>query len=502
MVGGWFKDMVRRRVCGSAVVGALGGVIGLAGCQSPLGDDLKQSETLRNAVERMVAEETRPNSQTDRQPNMGEEEAETRGEEGTSGGRGSAVDSEVAQLVEKRGRELEGIGPALDWRKTHVGVGVGLDGSEEHRVGVPLSEAIQQCVERNLDVKQAQLARGISEEEITRAQAAFDLVLFGNVDLEKSDEPAVVPVLGGIPLAAPINAEERYRFETGMRKRLTLGSEVHVSTDVTRLQTNTPGFQLFPDPAYTAGVRMGISQPLMRGFGRDVNEAEIQLAKSASQRAGLELEMRLEQAVRDTEWAYWDLRSAWEELVISNWLVKEAELTRDVLSKRREIDVDDAEYADAISHVEQRRTDVIRAQEAVRSASDKLKLLMNAQGMGIVSEVVIEPTDDPEAAGLACDLADAITEAVRKRPEVARAGLLIDDEDIRRKVAENRLLPVLDVRGEAAILGMDDSFGGGYGEVGDGRFIDYIAGLAFEMPLGNREAEAEVRAQRLRGLGA
>jgi outer membrane protein TolC len=94
-------------------------------------------------------------------------------------------------------------------------------------------------------------------------------------------------------------------------------------------------------------------------------------------------------------------------------------------------------------------------------------------------------------------LREALLTAIEHRPEIDRAALLIDDSDIRIALADNNRLPVLDLAAQASFLGLDDSLDESYGEVGDGRFVDYVVGLLFEYPLGNQAADAEYRRTRL-----
>ncbi len=51
-------------------------------------------------------------------------------------------------------------------------------------------------------------------------------------------------------------------------------------------------------------VTLGLSQPLLRGFGEDVNTAGIQLARNADRRAAVDLRERLLSLVVEVERAY------------------------------------------------------------------------------------------------------------------------------------------------------------------------------------------------------
>src|SRR5439155_17084014 len=121
----------------------------------------------------------------------------------------------------------------------------------------------------------------------------------------------------------------RYRFETGIRQQFSTGAEVTLSTDLTRYDNHSPGLFLFPDPAYTTAARLGISQPLLRGFGSDVTQATIRIAQNAEQRSVEDLRANLMQTALDAESAYWNLVQAWRDLAIRQWLVDQGVQVRD-----------------------------------------------------------------------------------------------------------------------------------------------------------------------------
>jgi outer membrane protein TolC len=327
-------------------------------------------------------------------------------------------------------------------------------------------------------------------------------VLFGNVDLTKTDEPQFVPLITGFPLGTAFAASETYRFETGVRKQLELGTEFFASTDLTRFRNNAPGITFTPDPAYTGAVRVGVNQPLLRGFGTSVNTATIRIARNQRQRSASQVQSDLQALVADTEGAYWNLVQAWRNLAIAEWLLDVGVAVRETLALRRELDVTSAQYADAVARVEQRRADVIRRQRLVRAASDTLKRTINDPQLTVSSEAVLFPIDETSESPITYNLREAILTALDKRPEIRQAALNIDDAAIRQEVARIDQLPLLDASAQMAWFGLDDDAGSAYSELGEGDFIDYILGLSFEYPLGNRGAEATYRAARLRRSAA
>ena len=99
------------------------------------------------------------------------------------------------------------------------------------------------------------------------------------------------------------------------------------------------------------------------------------------------------------------------------------------------------------------------------------------------------------------DLRESLTTAISNRPEIKQALLAIDDASIRQMLANNLRLPRLDLSAEIAYSGLNDDPGSSFSELSDADFIDYVLGINFEIPIGNREAEAGYRRSRLQRTG-
>ena len=246
---------------------------------------------------------------------------------------------------------------------------------------------------------------------------------------------------------------------------------------------------------------MDYTQPLLDGFGRSRALAEVRLARNAERTSVSSLKGQLIDSASATERAYWRLVLAYRELVIRDRLLERGIAVRENIRARRVQDASQAQVADAVARVERRRSQVITARTALRDASDALKRLINDPRLPVGSEALLVPVDEPSDEPLTFSLLDAITTAVRERPEIERALLTIDDASIRETVARNARLPRLDLVARARLLGLDGSQRGAFDDEVSGRFVDdWLVGLTFEQPLGNRAGEAGARGARLERL--
>jgi outer membrane protein len=414
----------------------------------------------------------------------------------------------IDSYLEKEPQRLEQLdrisGPQLH-RDSPLEHGLGLDGEPSAVAAMSLQQALRTALRNNLDVAQASLQPAISEAEVVFAEAAFDAVYFLDAEFLKSDRPQQTTVISGTPVNTGLRSGQNLSLETGIRKPLQSGGQLTASTGFEFNNSTSPGIALTPDPAWTSNVLLGIQQPLLRNFGSEVNRAQIAINRNAHRRDVMRLHVQLLNTLAEVEEAYWQLVFARFNLAIQQDLTQQTIEVRNTLFARVDFDVTAIQRAQAQNFVERRRGDLISARRAVRQASDRLKRLLNDPALPLTDETLIVPLDEPVIAPVEFNLMDAATTALRQRPETRSALLDIDDASIRQLVADNQRLPSLNLNAQVQYFGLnaegerlDDS----YRRLGESDFIEYLIGGQFEMPIGNRQAEARYRRTRIEGQAA
>lgn len=383
-------------------------------------------------------------------------------------------------------------------------MGDDLLGRPQETVPLTLEAAIRAAVERNIQVQFARLQPAIAEAQVIAAQAAFDTTLFNNLEWSNLDQPRSQTIQGTQRFGVGFDQRETVTNATGLRRPLISGGQVTFQQDLNWTDVNTTGQSQSPNPSNEVAWTLRLDQPLLRGFGSDVALAQVRLARNTERDSIAVLKRDLIGVVADTEQAYWQLVQARLNLLILQRLYERGVDVREQVITRAETirDVTAAQMADARARVERRRADVIRAQLSVRAASDALKALINSPATPVGDENLLVPVDEPVAAPISFSLVDVVTNAIRNRPEVRQAILSIDNTSIRMQVADNARLPRLDLRAQIRLAGLRDSFGDAYSDLADSQFVDYLVGVQFEQPIGNRAAEAAYRQRRLERLQA
>ena len=458
----------------------------VGGCQSPLFRPEDDRTRLQGSVDTALARE------------IGSLPAPKAGEDGlrTPPESTFAVESALAN----RREELDRIGP--QWQKADVSLDVGptLTGEDPSAVRLSLKTAIQTAVRNNLGVQAARLEEGITQARIEQAESAFDATFFASTNFNRSTQPTVgivFPGPGGPTQIIPdVDDSRSWAFETGIRQRTVTGGGFEVAFGGGSNE-QWPSDLYDPNPAMSSAVRLGLTQPLLRGFGSDVNEAQIRLARNADRAALQQLRARLLATVAEVEGAYWQVVLSRQNLIIAEWLVAAGVEVRDVLAKRRQYDATLAEYANAVATVEQRKANVIQARLALAQVTNTLKLLVNSPDLPVGAETVVVPVDLPVSAPVRYSLREGVVTAVANSPTVLQALLGIDNASIQSIVADNQRLPQLDLNAQLSYFGLDSGFEDSVSQLGSGDFVDYLVGATFSQLIGNRYGESLYREARL-----
>lgn len=419
---------------------------------------------------------------------------------GAPRGEGQEAQSAVEAMLAARRAELDAIGPqSASLGQTINGV-VQLGNETPKRVTLTLQAAVECAVANNLDADIARLQQAIRADDLIRAEAAFDWVVGAGVGYDRVDRPSVgiiLPGSGGATVIPNVTDQHDYNFGASIGQALTSGGAIKLAGRTDRIDNNKDGLYT-PDPAWSSALELGLTQPLLRGFGEDVALSKVKLATNSSMQATEALRARLLSVVAQTEQAYWNLVSARARLVSAEWLVAVGEEVRDVLAKRREFDATLAQYANAVATVEQRKALVIEGRRRLSEAGSTLKALMNNHELPVGGEADVVPADAPSEAPFQSDLRASLTQAFAKNPHIAQAFIAIDSAEIDVVVADNGTLPQLDLATNVTWFGLEGDFSDSMSGLADGDFVNYAAGLQFSYALGNRAADAAYRQARLR----
>jgi outer membrane protein TolC len=389
---------------------------------------------------------------------------------------------------------------------------------EDVIVRVPLQDIIQRSVLHSTEVKVSGFDAAIAKTKVLEAEAKFDPTFFVNAKYEHQDAPFAGQVIQN-PLS-PANTEtlyvergEVYTLEPGIKQDLPSGGQIALSY---QFQYNYLLPQRFiENPYWDDQLKFQLTQPLLRNAGFEVNQARITIARNDTHVAVLDFRKALEDNIAELEKDYWQLEEAQQEVRIQENLLKQTRSTADILFKQAGLGgvVSRVQTSQAQASIRSREAVLIRARARLRDISDDIKRRMNDPQFPVSSEVVIMPADPPAETKIEFAVPEQVATALANRLELGQQDLRISDADVALNVAINNAYPKLDLTAALTLEGIAQSPHGEKHPSGDfadtfhsqwesDGHVGWSLGLAFELPLGNREARAIIRRAYLQRLQA
>ncbi len=349
----------------------------------------------------------------------------------------------------------------------------------------------------------------VGEYEIPVQKGIYDLVLRSTAEFQRVEEERSSAGVGANSFGS-----ERFRtFLAGVSQLLPSGATVDLGYSIVRSTALVGGLDFdFAFAAPTASSPFGtfipvlssssstdvnyshvfsaaIVQPLLRGFGPKVTNAGIRIAQLERRGAAADFQTAVEQTLVTTLNTYWELIGAIENYKVQVITYSAAlDLLRINKAKYEAQVMPLTDVLQAEAAVEERREFIIVARQDVRDLEDELKRLIFLQEDAPLWDAQIAPTQAFAWREIEADLDETVEVALGMRSEMRRAQSNIGQAKVNVTVAENNILPRLDLVGEIQSSGLDGDGTGAYRTGKDGDFVSYRAALEFTYPLQNRAA--------------
>jgi len=379
------------------------------------------------------------------------------------------------------------------------------DGRPEFELS--LFDAVEMALRYNLQVRLNKLAPESTYENIDASRAPFDpTIIFDFPSAFGRNAQQGTSALAGGAVISNETLSGGFTF----RDRLEYGTDWSVTWTGSRNFT-TNSFSSF-NPNFRSSVNLNVTQPLMQGFGREVQTAQIVISQNDYKISQEQFRQQVWTTVRTVYRAYWALVIAENNLETR---ILALNLAQQQLNRNRiQVEIGTLapiETIQAEQQVASERLAVTRAQQTLDDAEDDLKRLINIDAAAVTGwDVNIVPTTEPPLDDRVVDLDEAIRTAIDNDPALRQDALRLDSQSLNLKVARDALRPQLNVTGSLQLSGDGGDFlirAGGFGsseisEIQEGGFNDALrtmfsgdfynwrVGLQLQFPINNWAAEA------------
>jgi outer membrane protein TolC len=360
-------------------------------------------------------------------------------------------------------------------------------------VRMSLRDLVQLAAANSLQVRVANYQPAVDQARVIEAEARFDPTFFANANY--ANQSSLV--------ASPSNpnggntAFETMTFASGIKQDLPNGGQVQLQYQVQHVERATlfPGsnFADFGNGLWESNLALQITQPLLRNFGAEVNQARITVARNTQRVSILDARLQLEKTLAEIEEIYWQLVQAERELAIQEELYNQTVSTSVLLQQRAGQDVTLVQLTQSNAALQSRNLSLMDARNRLRTLSHELKRRVNDPNMPVASATVILPDDRPVETPIKFDLAEQIESALMNRAELAQQQIRIDSASVVYKAAQNNVLPQLNLVGSIGYRSADTQVGVSIASDFNDAREEFSIGLQLEVPLGNREPRAILR---------
>jgi outer membrane protein TolC len=365
---------------------------------------------------------------------------------------------------------------------------------EGDKIDLTLAQAIEFALRNALDLDVATLSYQRAGFSIGSASGVFDPKVTAAVNATSRDTPTTSS------FQSPTSRSQR--FDLGIGGLTEFGTEYNLGFGGVRsdspTRTTIPGY-VEVNPTFSSALTASVTQPILRGFGRDVNTRFVVQSRLAQDSSAWDFVTTIQNAVQLVENAYWDLVYANANL----------ESKKEALDRARDfnritkikIDVGalaPIEIVQTEVTIAQREQEIILAEGQIGDAQDRLKRLLNVTDLSTWSRPIV-PTDRPTEEKIEIDVEAGIRSAIEVRPEVKQALINIESRKISLVYNRNELKPRLDAKGAYGLSGVGyendaikqgSSYSDAFSQIGSWDYPNWSVGLNFAIPLRNRTARA------------
>jgi outer membrane protein len=374
---------------------------------------------------------------------------------------------------------------------------------------VSVSDVIRLMLQSNLDVTVNRFSPLSSGYLIDTFFRPFEPTLNISATVGRNTQPVVSQLTAG---AGVTSLQQLYhRYSIGYGQTLHTGTRVDVDFFLNRRSDNNQ-FNTF-NPAYSGTLTYQITQPLLRNYGRSINDTAIHIARNNQNISAIDFETQMIDLVTGAQNLYWDLVYQREDIKVRKQSLDFAEKT--LSDNKRQVQIGTMAPIDVVqaeAAVAQREEQMVTTSYIADQMEDRVKRLMtNLPDPALVLAQLspIDATPKPRTEDV-MPLEEAIKYALESRPEIRAIDTQLQNSELELKYNKNQLLPSLNVSagyvqngiggvqtirselgGEEVVSvnrgGLGDAFGTLFGY----NYTGYSVGFNLSIPLSNKSVQAD-----------
>ncbi|MEP6994743.1 MAG: TolC family protein [Acidobacteriota bacterium] len=377
---------------------------------------------------------------------------------------------------------------------------VALPAPEQDGIHLSLDQAIRAAIANNQDMEVTVNTAEAAQFFLFQNTGIYDPLLSASATRASSLLPASTQLSG----ATDVSRAETVDASAQVSQLTPWGGTYSLGIVGNRTRSNST-FS-FVNPSLSVGLSLGISQPLLRNFGKRATNIRIDTARNSRDAQYQNFVRSVQTTIDFVEQAYWDLVYARANLLVKqearNIAVELNRITKIKIDVGSLAPIDIVQTEVGVATADQ---DIINAEAAVGVAGDQLRRLLNFEATS--GQTPIIPTDEIRSETQAFDLAGGLKVALQRRPEILAQSYVVASDVLSYEYWQNQTLPQLDLVANYGRNGLggrflsfsDDTppvatvidntnFFDASRQIFDENFRRWSVGFVFSYPLFNRAA--------------
>lgn len=348
-----------------------------------------------------------------------------------------------------------------------------------------IEQVRQAALANNLDLQVDLLDPTIAKQSVNEEEAKFEALFTTDVQYSMAKQPAYTQLQS--------TQTRNLAIQPGISVPLRTGGTLSLSLPINRFETNNQ-FNTINGPVYTTDPAISLSQPLLRGAGRDVAEYSIRLAKLQYRQTEAATKLEVIRVIADADRDYWNLYAARQQVEVAK---EDYQLALVQLKRaRRMVDAGQSaqvEIVRAESGAADKFEAIIDADNAAVTVQRDLKRIMNRPDLPMNGPTILVPTTLPGSLYYRVDPEKLAAQAVQDRMEMLETELQIAQETLTVNFEHNDMLPLVALQYTYDVSGLGSDWHDAFSQARHTYFQGHTLGLHVEVPIGNAAARARLR---------
>jgi outer membrane protein len=343
-------------------------------------------------------------------------------------------------------------------------------------------------------IQSAQLEPQVLETKVDQAFGPFDPKAFVDSIFRDTSDPVGNTLITGSANRLNENGTDN---RLGLKRKNFRGGTSELTQELD-FQNNNSDFFL-PKQQASTKLRMGYSQPLMKGSGISYNRSTIVIAQLATDASGQATIERIQEHVYNLSVAYWELVAARAYYRQNRRAIALLSDLREQLAGRADIDSLQSQLWRADSAISKLRAAQARVSAQIATAEAQLRAAVGSPDLRDLAWIEILPTTHPTDWKYSISLPQELSNVLFYHPRIQELKLNLQATRVKLNVAEQDLRPTLDLVVDGYLRGLNGDYLMGQSWVdqfSQGR-PSYSGGLVYQQPVRNTAAKAILRERRL-----